>query len=277
MPNANKSSSILKCKTRSLSIYFKEISRIKLLSPDEEARFALEARNGCLDAKRSLVLSNLRFVISIAKQYQGLGLELEDLINEGNSGLVNAVETFDETKGFKLISYAVWQIRKSILDALLSSARLVRIPANKANMLHKINKKIEFLIQLLEREPTTEEIAEHLDIDVLELSGMIDLSTTDSSEFQDYFDINLLAENFTNPTFEKYDLFVHEILASELLSDKEQKTLVLFYGLNDFMPHSLEDIGKIIGCSAERVRQIRNKAVEKIKESGLREYLRDFL
>lgn len=263
--------------TYSLNLYFKELSKIKLLSSEEETELSYKARRGSISAKKRLVVANLRFVVSIAKQYQGLGLDLEDLINEGNSGLLKAVDNFDETRGFKFISYAVWWIRRSILNSLLANSRIVRIPVNKAGKLQKINREFERLIQILEREPTSGEIAESMEIKRSEAMEMIELAANGSSEYQDYYNVDMVSELNIDDTIDGYDLFVSMILDSDILSENEREVLILYYGLNGFCSHILEDIGNIIGRSSESVRQTRDRAIKKIKDSSLKDSLREFL
>lgn len=263
--------------TYSLNLYFKELSKIKLLSSEEETELSYKARRGSISAKKRLVVANLRFVVSIAKQYQGLGLDLEDLINEGNSGLLKAVDNFDETRGFKFISYAVWWIRRSILNSLLANSRIVRIPVNKAGKLQKINREFERLIQVLEREPTSGEIAESMEIKRSEAMEMIELAANGSSEYQDYYNVDMVSELNIDDTIDGYDLFVSMILDSDILSENEREVLILYYGLNGFCSHILEDIGNIIGRSSESVRQTRDRAIKKIKDSSLKDSLREFL
>ena len=259
-----------------MELYLAEISKIKSLTPQEEAALATAIKQGDKQAEVRLVLANLRFVVSVAKQYQHYGLRLEDLINEGNVGLLKAAHFFDETKGFKFISYAVWWIRQSILQAIADNSRMIRLPLNKLTALGKMTQANQRLEQRLGREPSPEEIAEDLNLDRDDVVENITISGTplsiempvneaESALFREVYAAN---DSFALQT-EK--MIVHESLKVEMrrffagLSEREVSVLTLHYGLAGEPERSLEEIAFLMRVSSERVRQIRNRALKKLK------------
>ena len=238
----------------SLDKYLQEIGREELITPQEEVELARKIKTGDRQALDKLVRANLRFVVSVSKQYQNQGLTLPDLINEGNIGLIKAASRFDETKGFKFISYAVWWIRQSILQALSEQARLVRLPLNKIGSLNKINRTMARLEQELGRTPTESELSETLEIDIEEVKAMISHSSRPvsmdapllSGEDGSLYDVLMPSEDHTPD-----EKLVVESLRKEIertfhhLSDREAEILRLFYGLNGYRPHSLEEISEM--------------------------------
>jgi len=258
----------------SLDQYLRDISAYPLIDRDEEVRLAQRIRQGEGDALDKLVRSNLRFVVSVAKKYQNQGVALADLINEGNLGLIRAAHKFDETKGIKFISYAVWWIRQAILQALAEQSRIVRVPLNRAGTLHRIGKRANALLQELGREPTHEEIAEEMDISEEEVAKTISISQTHLSldapltPGEDNKLLDYLPDNM-NPTpdeqtFEKaLTEAIEESLSS--LKEREAKILRLYFGLDGEEPMTLEQIGSLLGITRERVRQIKEKALSRLR------------
>jgi RNA polymerase primary sigma factor len=270
----------------SLDQYLRDISAYPLIDRDEEVRLAQRIRVGDGDALDKLVRSNLRFVVSVAKKYQNQGVALADLINEGNLGLIRAAHKFDETKGIKFISYAVWWIRQAILQALAEQSRIVRVPLNRAGTLHRIGKRANALLQELGREPTHEEIAEEMDITEEEVAKTISISQThlsldapltpgEDNKLLDYLPDNL------NPTpdeqtFEKaLTEAIEESLSS--LKEREAKILRLYFGLDGEEPMTLEQIGSLLGITRERVRQIKEKALSRLRHVSRARALESFL
>src|ERR1700722_12992535 len=262
---------------RSLDKYLQEIGTESMVTADEEVDIAVRIKDGDQMALEKLVNANLRFVVSVAKQYQNQGLTLGDLINEGNLGLIKAAQRFDETRGFKFISYAVWWIRQSILQALADQSRLVRLPLNKVGSLSKIGVAAAKLEQKFEREATTEEIAELLDLPTEEVETTLSTSGRHLSidaPISDDEDTTLLTllSNTQEPNPDKY--LLHESLQREIarvmsiLSDKEKEILNLYFGLEGNIPHSYEDISEKVNLTRERVRQIKEKALRKLRKSS---------
>ncbi|WP_251621855.1 sigma-70 family RNA polymerase sigma factor [Odoribacter lunatus] len=262
--------------TYSIDKYLQEIGKIRVLTADEEANLAKKMKRGDMRARERLVMGNLRFVVSVAKQYQNHGLTLEDLINEGNVGLLKASESFDETKGFKFISYAVWWIRQSILQAIAEHARLIRLPLNKITTINKVNKCYLELEQRLQRDPTEEEIAEEMEIsleDVRENMKIaskpvsMDAPLTDDEESISMNDIYIPDDMFESPEQGLYDDSLKKDIEStlSLLSEREAMILNMYYGLDVYPSMSLEEIGEKLGLTSERVRQIKNKSIRKLK------------
>lgn len=268
--------------------YLQEIGRIHLLSPEEEVSLAKKTKGGDPMAKERLVLSNLRFVVSVAKQYQNHGLTLGDLINEGNMGLLKAVECFDETKGFKFISYAVWWIRQSILQSIAENARLIRLPLNKIGTINKVNKCFIKLEQMYQREPTAEEVAEEMAVSPEEVKDNLviasqtlsmdePLSTdVDAATLYDVYP-NEDESSVTDPALTTDSLKKDIERSLSLLSARESTILSLYYGLNGNSPMSLEEVGGQINLTSERVRQVKNKAIRKLKEAGCIKRLKTYL
>ncbi|OFY20137.1 MAG: RNA polymerase subunit sigma [Bacteroidetes bacterium GWF2_33_38] len=272
--------------TASLDKYLQEISKEVLITADEEVELARKIREGDKNALERLIKANLRFVVSVAKQYQNQGLSLQDLINEGNLGLIKSAERFDETRGFKFISYAVWWIRQAILQALAEQARIVRLPLNKIGSLKKINRTLAKLEQQFEREPTAEEIAKELEIAPSEVASAMGnsfryvsmdapLSNDDDSSMYEVLrdeDAHKPDDNLLDESLRKE---IERSLAT--LPKREADTLRYYYGLNGLQPHTLEEIGDIIGLTRERVRQIKEKAIHKLKNKSRSKILRTYL
>ncbi len=277
--------SITNRESESLERYLQEIGRQEMIGTDEEAELAREIRDGNQEALERLVLANLRFVVSVAKQYQGQGLGLIDLINEGNVGLITAAQKFDETRGFKFISYAVWWIRQSILQALAENSRLVRLPLNQVGNVSKVNRFYNKFVQKNERRPSTEEIAEALGVDPDKVDGALLSSgkhVSMDAPLADDEDSCLLdlMENRDQTTADA--ALASESLAQDLdmalskLPEREGKILRMFYGIKT-MPLGLEEIGEKLHLSRERVRQIKEKGLALLrkaqKDSVLKTYL----
>lgn len=273
----------------SIEKYLQEISKIHVLEPDEEAGLAKRTRMGDKVAREKLVMGNLRFVVSVAKQYQNHGLSLDDLINEGNVGLIKAAECFDETKGFKFISYAVWWIRQSILQAIAENARLIRLPLNKISIINKVNKYYTRLEQEYQREPTAEEIAEKMDIspsdvkDNMKIAAKpisMDAPLTTDEESLTMYDIYIPSDNtFTMVDSElnrdSLEMDIKRSLSN--LSIREAAILSMYYGLEGHIAMSLEEIGAKLGLTSERVRQLKSKAIKKMKELKNNKRLKTYL
>lgn len=273
----------------SIEKYLQEIGKIHVLSPDEEAILAKKIREGDKGAREQLVLSNLRFVVSVAKQYQNYGLTLGDLINEGNVGLIKAAQCFDETKGFKFISYAVWWIRQSILQAIAENARLIRLPLNKISTINKLNKYYLQLEQEYQREPTPEEIAEKMEISLAEVQEGLKISNrpvsmdaplTTDEESVTLGDVYIAAESSiqTPEALLNQDSLRIDIERSfNILSKREAAILSMYYGLSGYTAMSLEEIGTQLGLTSERVRQVKTKAIKKLKEMKNNKRLKTYL
>ena len=260
--------------TPSLDKYLQEIGKVDLISPDEEVNLARRIKSGDPDALSKLVKANLRFVVSVAKQYQNQGMSLPDLINEGNLGLMKAAQRFDETRGFKFISYAVWWIRQAILQALAEQARIVRLPVNKIGSINRINRAFSRLEQEFEREPSSQEIADILEMaseevkESLKTNGRtVSMDAPISSE-EDNNMYDVLQSNDA-PSPDKN--LINESLAYEIeralstLSPREAKVLKLYFGINMKHPFTLEEIGEELTLTRERVRQIKEKAIKRIQ------------
>jgi len=281
------SKSITNRESQSLEKYLQEIGKVEMISAEEEVRLAKLIRNGDQHALDKLIKSNLRFVVSVAKQYQNQGLSLPDLINEGNLGLIKAAQRFDETRGFKFISYAVWWIRQSIIQSLAEQARIVRLPLNKVGLTSRVSKAVQTLEQQYEREPSVEEISEFLDIGSDEIVASLGNSfrhvsmDTPLSEGED----STLLDVIHNPNVEGTDeQLVHndsmkqEIERSlRLLTIRQQEVIRLFFGIDEDHPLSLEEIGSRYGITRERVRQIKDKAITKLRSTSRTIHLKSYM
>lgn len=279
--------SITNRESQSLEKYLQEIGKVELITPEEEVRLAAKIRQGCQHSLDRLTKANLRFVVSVAKQYQNQGLSLPDLINEGNLGLIKAAQRFDETRGFKFISYAVWWIRQSILQALAEQSRIVRLPLNKVGLTNRIQKAFSTLEQQFEREPSAEELAELLDMDLEEVSATLSISSrhvsmdTPMSEGED----GTLLDVLENPNADKTDneLDHKESLKTEIdrslktLTERQKEVICYFFGIGVDHPMSLEDIGEKFNLTRERVRQIKDKAITKLRTANRCKLLRTYL
>lgn len=279
--------SITNRESQSLEKYLQEIGKVELITPEEEVRLATLIKQGCQKSLDRLTKANLRFVVSVAKQYQNQGLSLPDLINEGNVGLIKAAQRFDETRGFKFISYAVWWIRQSILQSLAEQSRIVRLPLNKVGLTNRIHKAFSLLEQQFEREPTAEELAEVLEMEVEEVSATLGINgrhvSMDSplSEGEE----NTLIDVLENVNADKTDgVLVHnESLKIEIdrslktLTERQKEVICFFFGIGVDHPMSLEDIGSMFSLTRERVRQIKDKAITKLKASNRCKILRTYL
>jgi len=269
----------------SLEKYLHDIGKEELITPEEEVELAKRIKMGDQEALEKLTKANLRFVVSVAKQYQHQGLSLPDLINEGNLGLIKAAKKFDETKGFKFISYAVWWIRQCILQALAEQSRIVRLPLNKIGALNKINRAFSQLEQEHEREPSPEEVAAILELPEGKVSGTLELSGRHLSvdaPFQDGEENSLLDVLPSHDTPTTDNKLIEESLAKEIertlstLPDKESNVIRAFYGIGT-KPMSLEEIGATIGISRERTRQIKEKAIKHLRQKSKNKLLKTYL
>ena len=272
--------------TASLDKYLQEIGKVDLITADEEVELAQQIKAGDKLALEKLTKANLRFVVSVAKQYQNQGLTLPDLINEGNLGLIKAAKRFDETRGFKFISYAVWWIRQSILQALAEQSRIVRLPLNKIGSINKINKTFAFLEQSHERAPSAEEIAKELDMTVGDVKESMKNSGRHLSmdaplvegEDSNLYDVLNSGES-PNPDKE----LLHESLrieierALETLTPREADVIRLYFGLGSQHPMTLEEIGETFDLTRERVRQIKEKAIRRLKHTSRSTILKTYL
>lgn len=272
--------------TASLDKYLQEIGKVELITADEEVELAQRIRQGDKIALEKLTKANLRFVVSVSKQYQNQGLSLPDLINEGNLGLIKAAQRFDETRGFKFISYAVWWIRQSILQALAEQSRIVRLPLNKIGSINKINKTYAKLEQEFEREPNAEEIAEALDITEAEVKESMKNAgrhvSMDAPLVQDednnMYDVLKSDEVITPETELLYESLRKEIdRAIGTLTQREADVIRLYFGLNGSHPMTLEEIGEKFDLTRERVRQIKEKAIRRLKHTSRSKILKSYL
>jgi len=279
--------SITNRESQSLEKYLQEIGKVDLLTPEEEVDLAKKIKQGNQLALEKLTKANLRFVVSVAKQYQNQGLSLSDLINEGNLGLIKAAQRFDETRGFKFISYAVWWIRQSILQALAEQSRIVRLPLNKVGSLNKINKAFSELEQEYEREPSSDELAELLEIPTEEVETTLGVAARHVSmdaPFVEGEDNSLLdvLENGSTPRTDQ-GLEYNESLSREIdrslstLTDRQCDVIKLYFGIGVEHPMSLEDIGERFGLTRERVRQIKDKAINKLRNTSRSKLLKNYL
>jgi RNA polymerase primary sigma factor len=279
--------SITNRESQSLEKYLQEIGKVEMISAEEEVLLASKIKQGDQKALDRLTKANLRFVVSVAKQYQNQGLSLPDLINEGNLGLIKAAQRFDETRGFKFISYAVWWIRQSILQALAEQSRIVRLPLNKVGLTNRINKAFQQLEQEYEREPSVEELADLLDLDTEEISATLGVAARHVSMDSPLAEgeESTLADVLENPNAETADAEIEhrQSLTQEIerslntLTERQQEVLRLFFGLGVDHPMSLEDIGEHYNLTRERVRQIKDKALSKLRSTSRCKYLKDYM
>ena len=272
--------------SKSLDKYLQDISKIDLITAEEEVELAQKIKRGDQRALENLVNANLRFVVSVAKQYQNQGLTLPDLINEGNFGLVKAAQRFDETRGFKFISYAVWWIRQSILQALAEQSRVVRLPLNKIGSINKINKTFSYLEQAHERPPSAEEIAEELGLSVSEVKQSLKNAGKHISmdaPFAEGEDSNLYdvisASETPMPDTELVKESIREEISRVLdtLSEREADVVKLYYGIGQSSTMTLDEIGSTFDLTRERVRQIREKAIRKLRKSAKSDLIQSFI
>jgi RNA polymerase primary sigma factor len=279
--------SITNRESQSLEKYLQEIGKVELISPEEEVKLAVRIKLGDQYALDKLTKANLRFVVSVAKQYQNQGLSLPDLINEGNLGLIKAAQRFDETRGFKFISYAVWWIRQSILQSLAEQSRIVRLPLNKVGLTNRIQKAYSQLEQEFEREPSPEELAEVLELDTEEVSASLGIGArhvsmdTPLSEGEE----GTLMDVMENPNAERAERNIEhdESLKMEIgrsltaLTERQKEVICYFFGIDVDHPMSLEDIGERFNLTRERVRQIKDKAITKLRTTSRCRMLRSYL
>jgi len=272
--------------SKSLDKYLQDISKLPMITAEEEVELAQRIREGDQDALDKLTTANLRFVVSVAKQYQNQGLTLPDLINEGNAGLVKAAKRFDETRGFKFISYAVWWIRQAILQALAEQSRIVRLPLNKIGSINKINKAFSYLEQAHERPPSPQEIAKELDMTVSEVKQSLKNSGRHLSmdaplkegETSSLYDVVKSGES-PNPDkdlmLESLNVEINRAL--DTLSQKESDVIRLNFGLSNEPPMTLDEIGLTFDLTRERVRQIREKGIKRLRQESKSKILKTYL
>jgi RNA polymerase primary sigma factor len=272
--------------SQSLDKYLQEIGKVDLLTPEEEIELAIKIKEGDKKALEKLTKANLRFVVSVAKQYQNQGLSLGDLINEGNLGLIKAGKRFDETRGFKFISYAVWWIRQSILQALAEQSRIVRLPLNRVGALNKIGKAYSNLEQEFEREPNADELADELEMDVKEVSDTLKISSKHVSvdaPFSQGEENSLLDVMKDDEQPSPDTMLLSESLKTEIaralstLSEREAEVIRLYYGIETEHAMTLEEIGEKFNLTRERVRQIKEKAIRRLRHASKSKHLRTYL
>ncbi|HMP29258.1 MAG TPA: RNA polymerase sigma factor RpoD/SigA [Saprospiraceae bacterium] len=269
-----------------LDKYLTDIGRIELLSLEEESELARRIREGDTEALDKLTRSNLRFVVSVAKQYQNHGLSLSDLINEGNVGLMKAAKRFDETKGFKFISYAVWWIRQSILQAIVEYSRMVRLPLNKVNLYSKVNEAYLSFVQEFEREPTNAELAELLNISEADVAAVIsgsgkhlsiDAPLTDEEGSVSMVDKMSTGDDESPDLLLMEQSFRDEVkFGLQVLSPREVQVLSAYFGIDHHKALNLEEIGDLYGLTRERVRQIKDRALRRLKKSMIKNKMMNF-
>jgi len=277
--------SITNRESQSLDKYLHEIGKVDLITAEEEVILAQKIREGDQAALERLTKTNLRFVVSVAKKYQNQGLTLGDLINEGNFGLIKAAKRFDETKGFKFISYAVWWIRQSILQAIAEQSRIVRLPLNQVGSLSKISKAFSRLEQEFEREPSPEELADNLETTVEKISDTLSNSGRHVSMDAPFVqgEENTLLDVLENSDPNTDSNLINESLSEEIkrslstLTEREREIIVLFFGLSTNHPLSLEEIGEKFNLTRERVRQIKDKALQRLRHTSRSKILKSYL
>lgn len=273
--------------TASLDKYLQEIARVDMITPDEEVELAQKIKKGDRKALEKLTKANLRFVVSVAKQYQNQGLALPDLINEGNVGLIKAAERFDESRGFKFISYAVWWIRQSILQALAEQARIVRLPLNKIGTINKISRAFSELEQVYERPPSAQELADHLDVSIAEVKSSLKnngrhvsmdapLVEGDNSSSSMY---DVLPNDLSTPDKSVLVESLQKEIERSLntLTHREGEVVRMYFGLNGTSQLTLEEIGLRFDLTRERVRQIKEKAIRRLKQTSRSRSLKTYL
>ncbi len=272
--------------SQSLDKYLQEIGKVDLLTAEEEIELAIKIKEGDKKALEKLTKANLRFVVSVAKQYQNQGLSLGDLINEGNLGLIKAGKRFDETRGFKFISYAVWWIRQTILQALAEQSRIVRLPLNRVGALSKIGRAYSNLEQEFEREPSADELADELDMDVKEVTDTLKISSKHVSVDAPFAqgEENRLLDVMKNDEQPSPDnMLLSESLKTEIASalstlpEREAEVLRLYYGIESEHAMTLEEIGEKFNLTRERVRQIKEKAIRRLRHASKSKHLRTYL
>lgn len=279
--------SITNRETKSFEKYLQEISKVELISPEEEVRLAALIQQGSQQAVDTLVKANLRFVVSVAKQYQHLGFSLPDLVDEGNVGLIKAARRFDETRGFKFISYAVWWVRQSIMQSIIEHARLVRLPSNRILQQSHIQKVYLSLCQSLEREPSSAELAEEMDIDIAEVSMALNgssrhvsldapLSETEESCLADTL-ANEGTEMIEKELYQAKSLRIEVMRVLQVLTTRQKEVVCDYYGIGLKEAMSLDEIGVKFRLTSERVRQIKVTAIVKLRASQKNDLLRSFL
>lgn len=281
------SKSITNRQTISLDRYLQEIGRVDLITAEQEVELARKIKQGDTQALEKLTKANLRFVVSVAKQYQNQGLSLPDLINEGNLGLIKAAQRFDETRGFKFISYAVWWIRQSILQALAEQSRIVRLPLNKIGTINKVRKTFNELEQKFEREPNEFELAQVMDMSISEIKASMknnkrhvsmDAPLSNDEDSSNMYDL-MTSDDLPDPDKQ----LIHESLSKEInntlksIPSREAEVLKMFFGLNGNRQYSLEEIGDYFELTRERVRQIKEKAVRRLRVNGRSRILKTYL
>ena len=279
--------SITNRESQSLEKYLQEIGKVELITPEEEVKLAIRIKQGDQSALEKLTKANLRFVVSVAKQYQNQGLTLPDLINEGNLGLIKAAQRFDETRGFKFISYAVWWIRQSILQALAEQSRIVRLPLNKVGLTNRISKAFSQLEQEFEREPTPEELATLLDMDAEEIAATLGVAARHVSMDQPLSDgeestlidvlVNHNAASTDNELAFKASLRTEIDRSLSTLTERQKDVIRFFFGIGVDHALSLEDIGEHFNLTRERVRQIKDKAITKLRTASRCKLLKTYL
>lgn len=272
--------------SQSLDKYLQEIGKVELLTPDQEIELAIRIRKGDHKALEIITKANLRFVVSVAKQYQNQGLSLGDLINEGNVGLIKAAKRFDETRGFKFISYAVWWIRQSILQALAEQSRIVRLPLNRVGAINRIGKAYRNLEQEFEREPRPEELAEELEMNMDDISDALKsagrhvsvdapFSLGEENSLLDIIESDDLPSPDKELITESLKTEIHEVLAS--IPEREAQVIRLYFGLEGDHALTLEEIGEKFNLTRERVRQIKEKAIRRLRHASKSKNLRSYL
>ena len=277
------SKSITNREQGALDKYLADIAKEPMISPDEEVELAQRIKMGDQIALDKLVRANLRFVVSVAKQYQNQGLSLADLINEGNVGLIKAAQRFDETKGFKFISYAVWWIRQAILQAVAEQSRMVRLPLNQVGLLSRVKKTASMLEQLYQRKPTIKEIADELDLPEEKVESIMALSSKEVSmdaPVTDDDDMTFIDTVVPEDNYETDKQLVSEMESAEIkrslsvLTEKERKVITYYFGLDANHSYTLEEIGYMMDMTRERVRQVKDKAIKKLRTRSKKSLMR---